>query len=163
MWPWPGRRVGGCEVAGVPPGATPGAPSSPPDRDRRQDRRPVEPSLAAGVPRGKFGEIFRGLIRRLSGSRSPASRPAAPARRLAPAGLAAALAVFLLVLPAGPEAHAQTPEVLVSNVGQTLADEDQFSVVDFALSFTTGRNPRGYTLTGIELRLRSTSGTTLPP
>ena len=90
----------------------------------------------------------------------PPRRPGAANARF-PA-LAAALAVFLLVLPAGPEAHAQTPEVLVSNVGQTINDATDFATDDLAQSFTTGTDARGYILTAIELQLASTSGTTPP-
>ena len=130
----------------------------------------MEPSLTPGRPRGIFGESFRSLLlrllrrllRRLSGSRSLGSRAVAPTRRLAPAGLAAALAAFLLVLLAGTEAHAQTSQVLVNNVGQSLNDGAEFFGDDFAQSFTTGTNAHGYTLTGIDLRLSSSSGTTPP-
>ena len=84
----PARRVDGCDVAGVSPGAAPRAPSPSPERDICQNRW-VEPIPAAGVPRSSFGELFSGPLRCLSGSRSPANRPAAPARRRlqSPSGL----------------------------------------------------------------------------
>ena len=164
--PWPARRAARCESASASDGTTPGVASFTPDRDLRQDRGPVEPSLVPGGPRDIFGEFFRSLllrlIRRLSGGRSQGSRAVAPARHLAPAGLAAALAAFLLVLLAGPETHAQTSQVLVSNLGQSLNDGDEFLGDDFVQSFTTGTNAHGYTLIGIDLRLSSSSGTTPP-
>lgn len=152
----PARRVDGCEAACVSPGTTPGASSSPPERGICQIRW-VEPIPAAGVPRGSFGELFRGLLRRLSGSRPPANRPAAPARRLASAGLAAALPIVLSALFAAP---AQAQSVLVSNSGQL--DFDTPSIEQAAQSFTTGSNTSGYTLTSIVLNCSCqgyTSGT----
>ena len=55
------------------------------------------------------------------------------------------------------------PSVLVSNFRQTqFAGEGAGTVYDLAQGFTTGANPGGYTLTGLELGLGATSGT-VPP
>ena len=47
---------------------------------------------------------------------------------------------------------------LVSNVGQTLINTLNLTTYDLAQSFTTGANPTGYTLSNIELHLRTASG-----
>ena len=106
----PARHIERRDSVGASDGTIPGVVLSAPDRDPRQDREPTVPSLAPGGPRGIFGETFcslfcrllRRLIRRLSGGRSPGSRAVAPARRLAPAGIAAALPIVLTALFAAP-------------------------------------------------------------
>ena len=73
-----------------------------------------------------------------------------PASRLArlPA-LACVLAGFLL---GGPDAAGQTTQVLVSNLGQTMATAGG-TEHGVAQAFRTGANTDGYTLTSIDLRL----------
>ena len=69
--------------------------------------------------------------------------------------LGAALAMFLF--GGAGAAHAQTTQVLVSNIGQA---QDSISAIrswDHAQGFTTGSNSAGYTLTSIEVQI-TTSG-----
>ena len=88
-------------------------------------------------------------------------------RRRAPAALlmlAAALA--LLLAGDGGVAQAQTPEALVSNIGQPSLDADDVAVGttnELAQSFRTGGARSGYELTSIVLRLETDSTTDLVP
>ena len=76
--------------------------------------------------------------------------------------LAAALALFLF--GGGGVGQAQTPPALVSNVGQDLDFYGSLgNVAERAQRFTTGANLGGYTLTGIDLNLRSENAGTVPP
>ena len=76
--------------------------------------------------------------------------------------LAAALALFLF--GGGGVGQAQTPPALVSNVGQDLDFYRNLgNVAERAQGFTTGANLGGYTLTGIDLNLRSENAGTVPP
>ena len=52
--------------------------------------------------------------------------------------------------------------VLVSNIGQAEEDVMEFGFHDVAQPFTTGTHAAGYTLTSIQLRLDTTTGTTPP-
>ena len=52
--------------------------------------------------------------------------------------------------------------VLVSNIGQAEEDVMEFGFHDVAQPFTAGTHAAGYTLTSIELRLDTTTGTTPP-
>ncbi len=66
-------------------------------------------------------------------------------------------------LPLPPPPLPPPPEViLISNIGQT---SDQSSAAgtekDLAQGFTTGNNPRGYDLTGIDIRIELTTSNTL--
>ena len=69
-------------------------------------------------------------------------------RRRAVPLLGAALAMFLF----RGGAHAQTSQVLVSNLGQTYQTATGFSSAG-AQGFSTGTNAAGYTLTSVEIRL----------
>ena len=76
--------------------------------------------------------------------------------------------IVLAALAAGSSfpasVHAQTTRVLIANIGrpQTSDLREMGASNDLAQSFTTGRHARGYTLTGIELRLSTSAGTTPP-
>ena len=50
---------------------------------------------------------------------------------------------------------AQRTQVLVSNIGQHPASSQGVASLDVAQGFTTGRSPRGYTLTSIEVQITS--------
>ena len=50
----------------------------------------------------------------------------------------------------------QSSTTLVSNIGQTVHSSNFSFVADYAQAFTTGSNSSGYTLTSVELNLRST-------
>ena len=54
------------------------------------------------------------------------------------------------------------PVPLVTNLGQTTDGSEVSEPWDLAMQFATGANPDGYTLTGVELNLNSTSGTAPP-
>ena len=87
--------------------------------------------------------------------------PAPPANRR-PFRAAGALA--LLLFGDGVVVQAQTPPPLVSNIGQDLDFYGGLgSTADRVQRFTTGTNPGGYTLTGIDLSLRSEDTGTIPP
>ena len=98
-------------------------------------------------------------------------RPAGPARspslprflsRLPRAAARRALAALLLA-GAGTVAVPAWADVLVSNIGQTRAvDWELASLYDLGQPFTTGSNVWGYTLSSIELRLDTSTGTTPP-
>ena len=49
----------------------------------------------------------------------------------------------------------ETPQVLVSNIGQARRGGNSIATGDLAQGFTTGRSPRGYTLTSIEVQITS--------
>ena len=102
---------------------------------------------------------------------SPGARRAAmrsPAR-LVPYLLLALAAALALLLSGGLDtANAQeTPEVLISNIGQTTATgfDLPFSGTagnDYAQAFTTGTNPGGYVLSSIKLRLKTDAAPVAP-
>ena len=74
-----------------------------------------------------------------------------------PALLSACLALALFALLAG-QAYGQTATTLVSNLSKTplTANVDEFR----AQSFTTGTNTKGYELTEVRIRMKTTSGKT---
>ena len=49
----------------------------------------------------------------------------------------------------------ETPQALVSNIGQARRGGNSIATGDLAQGFTTGRSPRGYTLTSIEVQITS--------
>ena len=110
----------------------------------RRDGRP-------GLPGGRMERCAdgrrppRGLVRR-----SAAVLPV----------LCTALAVFLL--RGGGVAHAQTPQVLVSNLGQTTQTAAGVVEGGTAQGFRIGTNAAGYTVTSIELLLDVGTGA-FPP
>ena len=70
--------------------------------------------------------------------------------------LAVALAALAVLVTVAPEqAAAQTTQALVSNIGQHPASSQGVAALDVAQGFTTGRSPRGYTLTSIEVQITS--------
>ena len=101
------------------------------------------------------------------GGPGPAGESAAvPGGRLrrAAALLLLAGALALLLFGDGVVVQAQTPPPLVSNIGQDLDFYGGLgSLAHRAQRFTTGTNPGGYTLTGIDLSLRSENAGTTPP
>ncbi len=101
-------------------------------------------------------------------SRGGVERAVAGSRRRAPAGRAAAVLLafavaFMLLLGGREVGEAQTPSLLVSNVGQTQFAWNNFSTHDIAQEFTTGANADGYTLSSIELRINTGAATTATP
>ena len=60
---------------------------------------------------------------------------------------------FDIVVSAAPAAR--RTQALVSNIGQHPASSQGVASLDVAQGFTTGRSPRGYTLTSIEVRITS--------
>ena len=58
---------------------------------------------------------------------------------------------FDIVVSAAPAAR--RTQALVSNIGQHPASSQGVASLDVAQGFTTGRNPRGYTLTSIEVQI----------
>ena len=101
------------------------------------------------------------------GGPGPASESAAvPGGRLrrAAALLLLAGALALLLFGDGVVVQAQTLPPLVSNIRQDLDFYASLgSSFDRVQRFTTGTNPGGYTLTGIDLSLRSENAGTTPP
>ena len=85
---------------------------------------------------------------------APLTRTAAPARHAA-AGL---LVVFAGLLAVSTAAQAQTLTTLVSNTGEALAIGVTSSIN--AQSFVTGFNAGGYTISAVQIRLKSVSGKT---
>ena len=102
----------------------------PPSRPSPGPRRPAGPASSPSVPR--------------FGSRLPRA-----AARLAQAAL--------LLAGAGAVAAPASADVLVSNIGQSSSDGSLLANNDVAQRFTTGSNPAGYTLSSIELRIRTGS------
>ena len=97
---------------------------------------------------------------------APGKSAAVPGGRLrrAAALLLLAGALALLLFGDGVVVQAQTPPPLVSNIGQDLDFYGSLgSLADRVQRFTTGTNPGGYTLTGIDLSLRSENTGTTPP
>ena len=76
--------------------------------------------------------------------------------RLPRAAARLALAALLLAV-AGVVATPASADVLVSNIGQSSSDGSLLANDDVAQRFTTGSHPAGYTLSSIELRIRTGS------
>ena len=75
---------------------------------------------------------------------------------LAPAVLTLLLFSFLGTI------QAQSPQVLISNIGKSNNFGQDLGALDVAQEFTTGNNPTGYTLTGVDLKLQTLGATTVP-
>ena len=102
--------------------------------------------------------------RRRDGMPGPGGPGPAGRLRRAAGLLLLAGALALLLFGDGVVVQAQTPPPLVSNIGQDLDFYGSLgSVAHRAQRFTTGTNPGGYTLTGIDLSLRSENAGTTPP
>ncbi len=125
--------------------------SAPASRDR--SRPPASPPESSAS--GRRSDTGRPASSSDSSTSFPARTAAGvrlAARRLRH-GLVAALLFLPLLAPFAPYAAAQTATAFVSNLGQTTsatvtARLDQ----DSAQAFTTGGNPTGYKLTGVELK-----------
>ena len=119
-------------------GRAPSTGSGPALRARRE--RPSRPSPGRYRPAG------------------PASSPSVAhfLSRLPRAAARLALAALLLA-GAGAVAAPASADVLVSNIGQSSSDGSLLANVDVAQRFTTGSHPAGYTLSSIELRIRTGS------
>ena len=79
--------------------------------------------------------------------------------------LAAALALTLVGDAGKIQAQSQTGRTLISNVEQPSIASNNVELGtanDLAQAFTTGDSISGYTLTSVELRLQTASGTTPP-
>ena len=125
-----------CEPGERPRNAAAGEPEAPAARLPESKRWTPSGCLVGGM--GSATPARNGRRRRLTRA----------FRRLAVPLLGAALAMFLF----GGGAHAQTSQVLVSNLGQTYQSASGFSVAG-AQGFSTGTNAAGYTLTSVEIRL----------
>ena len=90
-------------------------------------------------------------------------RPGDAANKRALVRCLLALAVpALLLFGLSGLTDAQTPQVLVSNIGKSNDNGQSLGTLDVAQEFTTGNNPTGYTLTGVDLKLQTLGDTTVP-
>ena len=98
-------------------------------------------------------------LHRSDTDRSAAGLGAALARAVAPARLAAAglLVIFVGLLALPLQAQAQTVTTFVSNTGETL--DSGVGITDFqAQNFVTGTNAAGYTISDVQIWLRTPLG-----
>ena len=76
--------------------------------------------------------------------------------------LLAPTVLLLLLFSLLGTTHAQSTQVLISNIGKSNNFGQDLGALDVAQEFTTGNNPTGYTLNSVDLKLQTLRATTVP-
>ena len=139
------------------PIGSPGSCGTPSTGSRHSPSRPRERHSRLSLSRRAADPASSSLSSR---SPRPTARPA-PALRAAAWLLAAALVLPGALLLSAGAAQAQSSVKLVGNTGQASGVRTTLAR-DSAQAFTTGGDPVGYRLTGVDIRVRHTAGN-IPP